>query len=66
MLEKLSSHLDRPNATDKAKHFVKSRIHHYPDPAFGFFSKKAAEFIYLKKRSGFLLGLFDPVTVQRL
>ena len=37
MLEKLSSSLDRPAATDKAKHFANSRIQRYPDPAFGFF-----------------------------
>ena len=34
LLEKLSSRLDRSAATDKAKHFAKSRIHRYPDPAF--------------------------------
>jgi len=36
LLEKLSGRLDRPAATDKAKHFVNSRIQRYPDPAFRF------------------------------
>ena len=37
LLPENSTGFDRPSSTDKAKHFANSRIHRYPDPAFGFF-----------------------------
>ena len=54
-----SSRLDRSSATDKAKHFAKSRIDRYPVTAFGFFSDKAAEFVDLNKGTILRLGLVN-------
>ena len=58
-LEKFSSCPDRSTTTDKAKRFASSRIHRYPDPAFGLFSDKVAEFIDFNKRAGLRLEFVD-------